>query len=177
MSGGEVNLKLKNRKAIWNIIGFTGGGLLVLTTLMFLFGHVGSLFGRYYIPEKASLISICLCMMWLLAICILGYIFAHLQNDFVKIHKRFTNMITIVLGIIVSMVLIWGCFSYNLNLDIKIEKYDEHIGLYVDNTFIRVEYRHPYYMYEENWLMMRKLTEDEMSEVSKKYGKSEDYYN
>ena len=56
------------------------------------------------------------------------------------------------------------------------EQYDKHIALYVENTFVRTRFRYPHYMYEENWLFVRKLSDDELSKSIWKYGNPEDYY-
>ena len=45
------------------------------------------------------------------------------------------------------------------------EQYDEHIALYVTNTFVRTRFRYPHYMYEENWLFMRSLSDEEQQEA------------
>lgn len=59
----------------------------------------------------------------------------------------------------------------------KVEQYDEHIALYIDNTFVRTKYRILYYRYEENWLLIRMLSDDELKESIQKYGDPDDYYN
>lgn len=82
----------------------------------------------------------------------------------------------VVIGAIVVFILAYNLFSYHLQCDEKIEQYDEHIALYIDNTFVRADYREPYYRYEENWLLMRRLSNDELNEVIEKYGRSDDYY-
>ena len=49
----------------------------------------------------------------------------------------------------------------SLGFEQKVEQYDEHIALYVTNTFVRTRFRYPHYMYEENWLFMRSLSDEE----------------
>ena len=56
-------------------------------------------------------------------------------------------------------------------------QYDEHIALYVRNTFVRVEHRNPHYMYEENLLFMRKLSSEELRMAIDNYGNPDNYYN
>ena len=58
---------------------------------------------------------------------------------------------------------------YSFKFDEKVEQYDEHIALYVNNTFVRTRFRYPHYMYEENWLIMRTLSDDELQEAVLKY--------
>ena len=65
---------------------------------------------------------------------------------------------------------------YSLGFEQKVEQYDEHIALYVTNTFVRTRFRYPHYMYEENWLFMRSLSDEEQQEAVLKYGDPDDYY-
>ena len=53
----------------------------------------------------------------------------------------------------------------------------QHIALYVNNTFARTRFRYPHYMYEENWLFMRNLDDEEQQEAVLKYGDPDNYYN
>ena len=70
----------------------------------------------------------------------------------------------------------WNWFLYSLGFEQKVEQYDEHIALYVTNTFVRTRFRYPHYMYEENWLFMRSLSDEEQQEAVLKYGDPDDYY-
>ena len=74
------------------------------------------------------------------------------------------------------LVLHWNWFLYSLGFEQKVEQYDEHIALYVTNTFVRTRFRYPHYMYEENWLFMRSLSDEEQQEAVLKYGDPDDYY-
>lgn len=65
---------------------------------------------------------------------------------------------------------------YSLDFDEKIEQYDQHIALYVDNTFARTRFRYLHYQYEENVLLKRNLNEKELKDVIQKYGDPDDYY-
>lgn len=47
----------------------------------------------------------------------------------------------------------------------------------VNNTFARTRFRYPHYMYEENWLFMRNLDDEEQQEAVLKYGDPDNYYN
>lgn len=73
-------------------------------------------------------------------------------------------------------VFAWNWFLYSLGFEQKVEQYDEHIALYVTNTFVRTRFRYPHYMYEENWLFMRSLSDEEQQEAVLKYGDPDDYY-
>ncbi len=46
----------------------------------------------------------------------------------------------------------------------------------MDNTFARTHFRNPHYRYEENWLLMRELSDEELQDAMEKYGDPEDYY-
>ena len=94
--------------------------------------------------------------------------------------KTIKNTIMIFAVIVVVIfVLFFGenWLVYSSKFDEKVEQYDEHIALYANNTFVRPKYRIVYYRYEENWLFMRKLSNDEWKESIQKYGDSDDYYN
>lgn len=84
--------------------------------------------------------------------------------------------ISVILSICFIMGISYNCILYNFSLDVEIEQYDAHIALFVDNTFVRVEQRHPYYRYKENWLLMRKLSENELNDAIMKYGDPDNYY-
>lgn len=58
---------------------------------------------------------------------------------------------------------------YSLDFDEKVEQYDIHIALYVDNTFVRPRFRFPHYQYEENILLKRNLNENELKEAIQKH--------
>ena len=45
----------------------------------------------------------------------------------------------------------------SLDFDEKVEKYDQHIVLYVDNIFVRPHFCYPHYQYEENILLKKKF--------------------
>lgn len=65
---------------------------------------------------------------------------------------------------------------YSLDFDEKVEQYDQHIVLYVDNTFVRPRFRYPQYQYEENILLKRNLNKKELKDAIQKYGDPDDYY-
>ena len=52
----------------------------------------------------------------------------------------------------------------------QVEQYDEHIALYVSDTLVRARFRHPHYMYEENWFFMRKLSDAVQFDVTSEFG-------
>ena len=65
---------------------------------------------------------------------------------------------------------------YSLDFDEKVEKYDQHIAFYVDNTFVRPRFRYSQYQYEENILLKRNLNKKELKDAIQKYGDPDDYY-
>ena len=71
----------------------------------------------------------------------------------------------------------WNWLLYSFQFEEKVDQYDEHIALYVNNTFARTRFRYPHYMYEENWLFMRNLDDEEQQEAVLKYGDPDNYYN
>lgn len=83
---------------------------------------------------------------------------------------------TVTATIFLVLFLAWNWILYSFNFEEKVEQYDEHIALYVDNTFVRTRFRYPHYMYEENWLIMRRLSDDELNEAILKYGDPDNYY-
>ena len=69
-----------------------------------------------------------------------------------------------------------NCFRHSFDFDEKVEQYDQHIALYVDNTFVRTCFRYPQYQYEENILLKRNLNKKELKDAIQKYGDPDDYY-
>ena len=57
----------------------------------------------------------------------------------------------------------------SLDFDEKVEKYDQHIVLYVDNIFVRPRFCYPHYQYEENILLKRNLNKKELKDAIQKY--------
>lgn len=51
------------------------------------------------------------------------------------------------------------------------------IALYIENSFVRPKFRNPHFMYEENWLFMRRLSNVEWDEAVKKYGDPDDCWH
>lgn len=153
--------------------------LLAVITILFMVLRISEFFKWYYIPISANIISSLLCICWICEIIVVSW----KLSSYMKIHherkleKAIVSIVTVVFGIILTVVIIGITFSYNLRLATKVEQYDSHIALYVSNTFIRTEYRQPYYMYEQNWLFMRSLNDKELEDAVRSYGVPENYYN
>ena len=152
--------------------------LLAVITILFMVLRISELFKWYYIPSSASVISSILCICWIFEIIIVSWKLSsyikmrHERN----LEKGIVSIVTVVFGIILIVITIGITFSYNLGLTAKVEQYDNHIALYVTNTFVRTEYRQPHYMYEPNWLFMRSLNDKELENAISKYGDPENYY-
>lgn len=153
-------------------------GILIVASIIFFVGEKVLDDGWYYIPERAIQIALILCVLWQ---CMLIVGVCLLQKQ-LKIHlsgwiKNVTRVISVVVTISLILLFAWNWILYNLKFDIKVEQYDEHIALYVKNTFVRTEYREPHYRYEVNWLLMRELNDDELEEAIQKYGSPDAYYD
>lgn len=134
--------------------------------------------GRCYIPQSAIMIALMLCVFWQIALitvaCLLG---RRIKKIFHGVVKMMMTIVTVSGTLCLVLFLAWNWLIYSFKFDEKVEQYDEHIALYVNNTFVRTRFRYPHYMYEENWLIMRTLSDDELQEAVLKYGDPDDYYN
>ena len=152
--------------------------VLVVITILFFAGEKLLDDGWYYIPDRATTIALILCMLWqgalILGVCLLS---KRLKEHFSGWVKNITMALAVAAVIFLVLFLAWHWFLYSLKFDEKVEQYDEHIALYVNNTFVRTKYRILYYRYEENWLFMRMLSDDELKECIQKYGDPDDYYD
>ena len=152
--------------------------VLAAITILFFAGENLLDDGWYYIPDRAVTIALILCMCWQCALiigaCLLSRRLKMLYGDRVK---NVIMVFAVIAVIFLVLVLAWNWLLYSLKFDEKVEQYDKHIALYVNNTFVRTKYREPHYRYEENWLFMRMLSDDELKEYIQKYGDPDDYYN
>lgn len=152
--------------------------VLVTITILFFLGEKLLDDGWYYIPDRAVTIALILCMCWQCALIIGAYLLSkRLKMLFGDRVKNVMMVLVVIAVIFLVLFLAWNWLLYSFKFDEKVEKYDEHIALYVNNTFVRTKYREPHYRYEENWLFMRKLSDDELKEAIQKYGDPDDYYN
>ena len=163
--------------------------VLSVITILFFAGEILLEDGWYYIPDTAIKIASVLCLLWQVVLIIGAYA---LSKRFIigvyavseQLHmplsgwfKSITKVITVVVTIFLVLFLAYQLLIYSFNFEEKVEQYDKHITLYVRNTFVRPAFRYPHYMYEENWLLMRRLSDDELNEAIWKYGDPDDYYN
>ena len=90
--------------------------------------------------------------------------------------KKNIALISVVLTTGIVLEIGKSYIMYSLDFDEKVEQYDQHIALYVDNTFVRTCFRYPQYQYEENILLKRNLNKKELKDAIQKYGDPDDYY-
>lgn len=151
--------------------------ILILFTLAFLIGPYLLPNDWYYVPESAILLALILAVLWMtVLIVILHYFSNYLKREVTGWRKGIITIVSLVLDILAVLVIGYHSFTYTLKLEEKVEQYDSHIALYVDNSFARVEFRYPHYMYEENWLLMRSPNEEELRNAIIKYGEPDMYY-
>lgn len=152
--------------------------VLAAITILFFAGEKLLDDGWYYIPDRATTIALILCMLWqgalIIGACLLSKRLKVLFSGWVK---NITIALAVAVVTFLVLYLAWNWFLYSLKFDEKVEQYDEHIALYANNTFVRTKYRILYYRYEENRLLMRTLSDDELKESIQKYGDPDDYYN
>lgn len=135
--------------------------------------------GWYYVPKTANLIAFLLCVLWSIIFVAILWRFSVILKTrmYHAVGKGCITVIFIILSCFIVLFLSWNCLLYSLKHQEKVEQYDEHVALYVNNTFVRTRWREPCYRYEENWLLMRRLTEDELNSAILKYGDPDNYYN
>lgn len=71
--------------------------------------------------------------------------------------KKSIALISVVLTTGIVLEIGKSYIMYSLDFDEKVEKYDQHIVLYVDNIFVRPYFCYPHYQYEENILLKKKF--------------------
>ena len=167
-------MKNKKRRQIILFLVFV---LFVFITILFFSGEKFLKEGWSYIPSSAIKIAFVICFIWQILLIVFAY---RLQKKlktsltgWIKKGMRFVIVVMttgIVLGIVKNFIM------YSLDFDEKVEQYDQHIALYVDNTFARPRFRYPHYQYEENILLKRNLNEKELKEAIQKYGDPDRYY-
>ena len=153
-------------------------GMIGVLTVLFFTGESWLGGGWYYIPDRAITIALVFCIFWQIAL-ITGTFFLSMRVN--KIvggwRKRIVMIPMFAAAAFLFLFLAWNWLLYSFQFEEKVEQYDEHIALYVNNTFARTRFRYPHYMYEENWLFMRNLDDEEQQEAVLKYGDPDNYYN
>ena len=171
-------MRILERNLVKKIILLFALIVLVVVTILFFAGEKLLDDGWYYIPDRAINIALILCVLWqgalIMGVCLLSKRLKMLYSASVK---NIIMVFAVIVVVILVLFLGGNWLVYSFKADEKVEQYDEHIALYANNTFVRTEYRILYYRYEENWLFMRKLSDDELKESIQKYGDPDDYYN
>ena len=171
-------MRMRERNRVIKYILLFVFSVLAAITILFFAGEKLLDEGWYYIPGRATTIALILCMLWqgalIIGVCLLSKRLKTLFSGWVK---NITIALAVVAVIFLVLFLAWNWLLYTLKFDEKVEQYDEHIALYANNTFVRTKYRILYYRYEENWLLMRMLSDDELKEAIQKYGDPDDYYD
>ena len=167
-------MKNKKRRQIILILVFV---LFLFIKILFFNGEKLLKEGWSYIPSSAIKIAFVICFIWQILLIVFAY---RLQK---KLKASLTGwikkaMIFVIVVMTTGVVLGIGknFIMYSLDFDEKVEQYDQHIALYVDNTFARPRFRYPHYQYEENILLKRNLNEKELKEAIQKYGDPDRYY-
>ena len=171
-------MRILERNQVKKIILLFALSVLVVVTILFFAGEKLLDDGWYYIPDRAINIALVLCVLWqgalIIGVCLLSKRLKILFGDQVK---NIIMVFAVIVVVILVLFLAGNWLVYSSKFDEKVEQYDEHIALYANNTFVRTKYRILYYRYEENWLLMRMLSDDELKECIQKYGDPDDYYN
>lgn len=173
----EESVEIKEKKRVIKYILLIVLGLFSVITILFFSGEKLLADGWYYIPDSAIIIATILCLIWqgllIIGVCVLlKRVKAHLSGW----TKNITSVVTFIVTSFIVLFLTFNLLLYSAKFDEKAEQYDEHIALYIENYFVDLEFRFPRFMYEENWLFMRRLSDDEWDEAVKKYGNPDDYY-
>ena len=172
---GEI-MQTQKKKRIYIVLLVLG--VIGAVTILFFSGEKWLADGEYYIPGSAMTVALILCIFWqgalITGVCFLS---AQLKKRFRGWVKTILMVPTVTATNFLVLFLAWNWILYSFKFEEKVEQYDDHIALYVDNTFVRTRFRYPHYMYEENWLIMRRLSNDELNEAILKYGDPDKYYN
>ena len=151
--------------------------LFVFITILFFNGEKFLKEGWSYIPSSAIKIAFIICFIWQVLLIIFVYkLQKKLKTSLMGWKKKSITLISVVLTTGIVLGIGKSFIMYSLDFDEKVEQYDQHIALYVDNTFARIRFRYPHYQYEENILLKRNLNEKELKDTIQKYGDPENYY-
>lgn len=141
---------MKIQRKIWNYILIFVLGMMGMITIIFFLVEKLLGDGRCYIPQSAIMIALMLCVFWQIALitvaCLLG---RRIKKIFHGVVKMMMTIVTVSGTLCLVLFLAWNWLIYSFKFDEKVEQYDEHIALYVNNTFVRTRFRYPHYMYEE----------------------------
>ena len=146
--------------------------LFIFITILFFKGE-----GWSYIPSTAIRIAFIICFIWQILLIVFAYkLQKKLKAFLMGWKKKVITLISVVLTTGIVLDIGKSFIMYSFDFDEKVEQYDQHIALYVDNTFVRTCFRYPQYQYEENILLKRNLNKKELKDAIQKYGDPDDYY-
>ena len=151
--------------------------LFIFITILFFNGEKLLGEGWSYIPSTAIRIAFIICFIWQILLIVFAYkLQKKLKAFLMGWKKKVITLISVVLTTGIVLDIGKSFIMYSFDFDEKVEQYDQHIALYVDNTFARIRFRYTHYQYEENVLLKRNLNEKELKDVVQKYGDPDDYY-
>ena len=167
---------MKNKKRKQTVL-FLAFVLFVFITILFFSGEKFLKEGWSYIPSSAIRIAFIICFIWQILLIVFAYkLQKKLKAFLMGWKKKVITLISVVLTTGIVLDIGKRFIMYSFDFDEKVEQYDQHIALYVDNTFARTRFRYPHYQYEENVLFKRNLNEKELKDVIQRYGDPDDYY-
>ena len=147
--------------------------LFIFITILFFNGEKLLGEGWSYIPSTAIRIA----FIWQILLIVFAYkLQKKLKAFLMGWKKKVITLISVVLTTGIVLDIGKSFIMYSFDFDEKVEQYDQHIALYVDNTFVRTCFRYPQYQYEENILLKRNLNKKELKDAIQKYGDPDDYY-
>ena len=151
--------------------------LFIFITILFFNGEKLLGEGWSYIPSTAIRIAFIICFIWQILLIVFAYkLQKKLKAFLMGWKKKVITLISVVLTTGIVLDIGKSFIMYSFDFDEKVEQYDQHIALYVDNTFVRTCFRYPQYQYEENILLKRNLNKKELKDAIQKYGDPDDYY-
>ena len=134
---------MKIQRKIWNYILIFVLGMMGMITIIFFLVEKLLGDGRCYIPQSAIMIALMLCVFWQVALitvaCLLG---RRIKKIFHGVVKMMMTIVTVSGTLCLVLFLAWNWLIYSFKFDEKVEQYDEHIALYVNNTFVRTRFRY-----------------------------------
>lgn len=170
---GETMRKLNRKQVIISLLIV----LFIFITILFFNGEKLLDEGWSYIPSSAIKIAFVICFIWQILLIVFAYkLQKKLKTSLMGWKKKGITLISVILTTGIVLGIGKNFIMYSLDFDEKVEQYDIHIVLYVDNTFARPHFRYPHYQYEENILLKRNLNENELKEAIQKYGDPDHYY-
>lgn len=132
--------------------------LFIFITILFFNGEKLLGEGWSYIPSTAIRIAFIICFIWQILLIVFAYkLQKEIKSLFNGLEKESYNTYFCCIDNRIVLDIGKSFIMYSFDFDEKVEQYDQHIALYVDNTFARIRFRYPHYQYEENVLLKKKF--------------------